>query len=110
GKAVRQGAREILQGTLSGSNNSALLGAAAHKVLGMTGITQTVLMPYCDRLVMFTLWFRQLFAESIGKNRKGITPIQALGTVDQHSQLQLYLDGAQDKIFTLITLDHSASS
>jgi glucose-6-phosphate isomerase len=106
GKAVRQGAREILKRTLTGSNCPALLGAVAHKVLSTMGITQTVLMPYCDRLVMFTLWFRQLFAESIGKNGKGITPIQALGTVDQHSQLQLYLDGPRDKVFTIITLDY----
>jgi glucose-6-phosphate isomerase len=106
GKAVRQGAREILEGTLT-QECPALLGAVAHKVLSATGITQTVLMPYCDRLRMFTLWFRQLLAESIGKDGKGITPLQALGTVDQHSQLQLYLDGPRDKLFTIITLNHS---
>jgi glucose-6-phosphate isomerase len=44
-----------------------------------------------------------LWAESIGKNGKGTTPIRALGTVDQHSQLQLYLDGPKDKLFTVIT-------
>jgi glucose-6-phosphate isomerase len=62
----------------------------------------TVLMPYADRLAPFGLWFRQLWAESLGKSGKGTTPIRALGTVDQHSQLQLYLDGPRDKMFTLL--------
>ena len=42
-------------------------------------------------------------AESVGKNNMGITPVNALGTVDQHSQLQLYLDGPKDKFFTFIS-------
>ena len=55
-------------------------------------------MPYVDRLAHFGLWFRQLWAESLGKDGKGTTPIRAMGTVDQHSQLQLYLarPGRQD--------------
>ena len=36
----------------------------------------------------------------------GITPLNALGTVDQHSQLQLYLDGPKDKFFTIIAKDY----
>ena len=108
-KAVRQGAREVLKNTFAKSDCPALIGAIAHNVLHAKGITQTVLMPYCDRLSIFTLWYRQLLAESIGKNGKGITPIQALGTGDQHSQLQLYLDGPRDKLFTIITLNHLAS-
>ena len=51
---------------------------------------------------MFGLWYRQLWAESLGKNGKGTTPVRAMGTVDQHSQLQLYLDGPEDKWFTVI--------
>lgn len=66
------------------------------------GHPMTVMMPYVDRLKSFTAWFCQLWAESLGKNGKGSTPIQALGTVDQHSQLQLYHDGPSDKVFTLI--------
>ena len=45
------------------------------------GISTTVLMPYIDRLNDFGLWFRQLWAESLGKNGKGTTPVNALGTV-----------------------------
>lgn len=64
--------------------------------------TLSVMLPYADQLDSFALWYRQLWAESLGKEGKGTTPIKALGTVDQHSQLQLYLDGPKDKFFTLI--------
>ena len=47
---------------------------------------------------------RQLWSESVGKGGKGTTLVNALGTVDQHSQLQIYLDGPKDKFFTLINL------
>jgi glucose-6-phosphate isomerase len=59
-------------------------------------------MPYIDRLGPFGLWFRQLWAESLGKDGKGTTPIRAQGAVDQHSQLQLYLNGPADKLYTII--------
>jgi glucose-6-phosphate isomerase len=62
-------------------------------------------MPYVDRLADFGLWYRQLWAESLGKGGHGTTPIRAVGTVDQHSQLQLYLDGPKDKMFTVALLD-----
>jgi len=65
-------------------------------------VTQSVVMPYSDRLAPFARWFRQLWAESLGKAGGGMTPIDALGTVDQHSQLQLYLGGPADKVYTLI--------
>ena len=64
-------------------------------------------MAYADRLSHFARWFRQLWAESLGKGGSGTTPIDALGTVDQHSQLQLWLDGPADKLFTLIVLDRA---
>ncbi|HSR70834.1 MAG TPA: glucose-6-phosphate isomerase, partial [Kiloniellales bacterium] len=66
------------------------------------GIDQSVLMTYEDRLACFGLWFRQLWAESLGKDGTGTTPIRATGTADHHSQLQLYLAGPRDKLFTLI--------
>ncbi len=72
-------------------------------ILSKTGRNISILMPYSDSLRNFSLWFRQLLAESIGKNGKGFTPVSALGTIDQHSQLQLYLDGPKDKIFTIIS-------
>jgi glucose-6-phosphate isomerase len=71
--------------------------------------TSSVLMPYRDQLADLALWYRQLWAESLGKEGKGTTPIQAGGTVDQHSQLQLYLDGRNDKLISLITCPTAGS-
>src|SRR5690348_6011991 len=65
----------------------------------------SVLMAYCDRLQRFTHWYVQLWAESLGKNGKGTTPLAALGPVDQHSQLQLFIAGPRDKLFTVVTVD-----
>src|SRR5262249_33054060 len=56
-----------------------------------------------------TKWWVQLWAESLGKQGRGTTPVGALGPVDQHSQLQLYLAGPADKLFTVITVDVAGS-
>lgn len=74
------------------------------------GKTNHVLMPYCNGLYLLADWFRQLWAESLGKRVNldgetvyaGFTPIKALGTTDQHSQVQLYREGPNDKVFGLI--------
>lgn len=109
GRAVRAGALQVLDATLRASDprESAPAVGAAIKVamLKKKNISNTVLMPYVDRLAPFALWFRQLWAESLGKNGSGSTPIRALGTRDQHSQMQLYLDGPKDKMFTLMFMD-----
>jgi glucose-6-phosphate isomerase len=62
-------------------------------------------MAYADRLERFTHWYVQLWGESLGKNGKGTTPVAALGPVDQHSQVQLFLGGPRDKLFTVVTVD-----
>jgi glucose-6-phosphate isomerase len=67
-----------------------------------------VAFPYSNRLWGTAFWFRQLWAESLGKARlrtgatvnTGQTPIAALGATDQHSQVQLYIEGPNDKVFT----------
>jgi len=67
-----------------------------------------VAFPYSNRLWGLAFWFRQLWAESLGKARRrdgelihtGQTPVAALGTTDQHSQVQLYMEGPNDKVFT----------
>ena len=69
----------------------------------------SVLMSYSDRLSMFSHWYRQLCAESLAKGGEGMTPIAGLGTVDQHSQLQLYLDGPNDKMFTFLSPRHGGA-
>jgi len=107
--ALREGAGAVLEATLGAASPrdaAPALGAAVSIALAERhGIGTTVIMPYIDRLAHFGLWFRQLWAESLGKNGKGTTPIRALGTVDQHSQLQLYLAGPADKMFTVVTSD-----
>ncbi len=106
--AFREGAAEALAEAFAANDarqSPPALGAAVSVALAeRRGISATVMMPYADRLAPFGLWFRQLWAESLGKDGKGTTPIRALGTVDQHSQLQLYLGGPSDKMFTLVML------
>ncbi len=99
-RAYRKGGLETLQQALTEDSCPALEAASTALHLGKP---MSVMMPYADQLEFFCLWYRQLWAESIGKDGKGTTPIKALGTVDQHSQLQLYLDGPKDKIFTILT-------
>jgi glucose-6-phosphate isomerase len=102
---VRAGAQEALDAALDAepTNSRPAIGAALNIALAeQRGVTQTVVMPYLDRLAPFGLWFRQLWAESLGKEGKGTTPIRAQGAVDQHSQLQLYLSGPADKLYTII--------
>ena len=83
----------------------AALGAALAVALAESkGKTISVLMAYCDRLERFTHWYVQLWAESLGKDGKGTTPLAALGPVDQHSQVQLYIGGPRDKLFTVVTV------
>jgi glucose-6-phosphate isomerase len=94
--------------------NPALALAATHILMDRAkGKTSTVMMPYSDGLRSFSEWFCQLWAESLGKRRTpsgesrapvGQTPIRAVGATDQHSQLQLYVDGPNDKLFTLIAV------
>jgi glucose-6-phosphate isomerase len=67
----------------------------------------SILMPYNYYLNEFSFWFRQLVAESLGKNKLGITPIASLGPSDQHSQIQLYIEGPHDKIITFITVENN---
>jgi len=77
-----------------------------------SGISQTVLMPYSSKLKNFSAWFVQLWAESLGKKQNlngetvnnGLTPIQSYGATDQHSQMQLFVEGPLDKAFFLINI------
>ncbi len=104
---VRAGAAEVLDATLGATlpgESAPAVGAALQVALARhRGTRISVLMVYADRLERFAWWYRQLWAESLGKEGGGTTPVAALGPLDQHSQLQLYLDGPADKVFTLIT-------
>jgi glucose-6-phosphate isomerase len=93
--AVREGAGLALAPVLAkkpAAQVPAAVGAALSVALSEgKGKSISVLMAYCDRLQRFTHWYVQLWAESLGKNGKGTTPVAALGPVDQHSQLQLFI-------------------
>jgi glucose-6-phosphate isomerase len=103
GHKILEGAQAILD---AGEKGTFITGSAWTMANYNAQHTLSVMMPYCDRLQLFCKWFRQLWAESLGKEGKGITPIAAYGTVDQHSQLQLYLDGPKDKMFTILATQH----
>lgn len=64
-----------------------------------------VMMPYADGLKHLSEWFCQLWAESLGKLGFGITPYPSVGTTDQHSQLQLWMEGPEDKVVIFINID-----
>lgn len=100
--ALRGGAASSLDDMFANEGGIAGMGAAWAVAQMQASAAISVLMIYSDRLQSLGNWYRQLWAESLGKGGKGSTPVQALGTVDQHSQLQLYLDGPRDKAFTLI--------
>jgi glucose-6-phosphate isomerase len=77
------------------------------------GKTNHVLMPYANSLYLLADWYRQLWAESLGKQHDlagntvyaGFTPIKALGATDQHSQVQLYREGPNDKVLGLVEVE-----
>jgi glucose-6-phosphate isomerase len=104
--AIRAGAAAALAPVLEarpGAEVPAAVGAAlAVALAGQKPIA--VMMAYADRLERFCRWYVQLWAESLGKDGKGTTPIAAIGPVDQHSQLQLFIAGPRDKLFTILTV------
>ncbi|MEA2987088.1 MAG: glucose-6-phosphate isomerase [Alphaproteobacteria bacterium] len=106
--AIRSGAAAALAPVLEGKPAAevpAAVGAALSVALSESGKRIAVVMAYADKLERFTRWYVQLWAESLGKGGKGTTPIGALGPVDQHSQLQLFIAGPRDKLFTVITVE-----
>lgn len=112
-RALLKGAEEmdLLCARQALPENPAAMLATLLIELGTTkGKTNHVMMPYSNALYLLADWFRQLWAESLGKrcDRQGgtvfagFTPIKALGTTDQHSQVQLYREGPNDKVFGLL--------
>lgn len=107
-RAIRAGARSVLEPVLQGAPAAEVpfaTGAATMVALSKErGIRTLVLMPYTDRLAKFADWFVQLWAESLGKNGEGTTPVPAVGPVDQHSQLQLFMDGPREIALTIVRI------
>ena len=108
-KQLRAGAQAALEQVLGARTPAAApaaIGAALHQALAQNDrLATTILWPYTDDLAVFGGWWRQLWAESLGKNGQGSTPVSVLGPVDQHSQLQLFRDGPGNALFTLVSVD-----
>jgi glucose-6-phosphate isomerase len=93
--------------------NPAYLGAALHHAAWQEGRRISVMFAYSDQLYLMADWYRQLWAESLGKRKSvdgrivpvGPTPIKALGVTDQHSQVQLYKEGPDDKVYTFLVVE-----
>lgn len=105
-RKIRAGAREVVDALVNASFPAAFAPAiGAATAVGLSkerGIRTLVMMPYNDRLGRFSDWFVQLWAESLGKGGEGTTPVPALGPVDQHSQLQLFMDGPREIAVTVM--------
>lgn len=93
-------------------SNPALACAALQFITMNEGKNINVLMPYSDNLKLMADWYCQLWAESLGKAvtydgkviNAGTTPVKSLGVTDQHSQVQLYIEGPYDKVITFISV------
>jgi glucose-6-phosphate isomerase len=104
--ALREGAQSVITSVLNAKSAGQFAPAIGASVaVGLAkerGVRANVMLPYSDRLSRFAAWYVQLWGESLGKHGEGTTPVAALGPVDQHSQLQLYLDGAPQHFITVI--------
>ncbi len=117
--AIMEGARDMDKRCQEPDlmKNPAAMLAAIHYILNQRGKSMSVMMPYSNALYSLADWFRQLWAESLGKQHglkkknifTGQTPIKALGATDQHSQIQLYREGPNDKIITFLEVERFSS-
>ena len=116
-EGLLQGARLALERAEENDllrNPAALYAALYHEADVSHGARIHVLMPYTDRLRELAEWYRQLWAESLGKRtdrqgktvHAGPTPVGAVGATDQHSQVQLFMEGPYDKAITFVTVEN----
>ena len=95
------------------TNPAGLFGTLQYLADAKTGRHIHVLMPYSDPLRDLADWFVQLWAESLGKHRNpgdggaGPTPLAALGATDQHSKVQLFMEGPLDKTVAFVAVRES---
>ncbi len=105
---ILAGAKSVvdqLEAAQTAAEFAPLVGAVMAVELANTrGVKVQVMMPYADRLGRLGDWFVQLWAESLGKDGKGTTPLGCLGPLDQHSQLQLFMDGPREHYMTFVRL------
>jgi glucose-6-phosphate isomerase len=104
-EALLHGAKEMSERCWNQSlknNPAGLIAFILTYLCDQRGKFNVVFMPYSSRLKSFALWFSQLWAESLGKQGKGQTPIATEGAADQHSQIQLYMEGPEDKVLQFL--------
>ncbi len=87
---------------LNKNNVNNIFMAAVSQIIKKKKITGHIFLVYSDSLMNVGNWYKQLWNESLGKNGLGLYLISALGAVDQHSQLQMWLDGPKNLIFTIV--------
>jgi len=119
-EALLEGAARMRARTMTGNllENPAYLNAVLQYLAYRKGQPISVMMPYSDQLRDVADWYRQLWAESLGKQHArdgrvvhvGPTPVKALGTTDQHSQVQLYMEGPFDKVVSFLTVERFSRS
>jgi glucose-6-phosphate isomerase len=103
-------ASEVCTRSALWSNPAYLFAAVNYALKEKKGKSILVMMPYVEALAQVADWFAQLWAESLGKKETtdgrvvhaGQTPIKAVGATDQHSQIQLYMEGPRDKVIAFI--------
>ncbi len=107
-----RGANEYKKEILNTKLSENILIKAANFIMALKddGVSQTVLMPYSSRLRDLSFWFVQLWAESLGKKlaaggETGLTPLPSYGATDQHSQVQLFMEGPRDKAILFVELE-----
>lgn len=107
-ESVLEGAKSLKKDLIPSEESSHFISFATLgfwlKALYDQNINQTVLMPYSSKLRKFSSWFVQLWAESLGKDGQGLTPIPAYGATDQHSQMQLFMEGPSSKALFLLEI------
>ncbi len=119
--------RELLEGARDArdrfldrkfADNAVMQATADVHLLYERDISEIVMMAYSDRLGTLVDWFRQLWAESLGKAedragedvQTGMTPIKAIGSIDQHSQVQLYVEGPPSRVVVFLQTEQFASN
>ncbi len=103
-----RGAKDVGQKCLSPhlfENPALLISSASILLQNLKNRNITVMLPYSDRLKSFSEWFCQLWAESLGKDSKGLTPYPSVGTTDQHSQLQAWMEGPENFVVIFISVE-----
>lgn len=107
-ESLLEGAREVSDKAFNENlqeNPAACLASCLYLMDTLKNRKIVVFFPYSDRLKTLSEWFCQLWAESLGKEGKGTTPYPAVGTTDQHSQLQLWMEGPEDKVILFLSVE-----